>query len=169
MKRDPVTVYLGLGSNLGDRERNLARALDLLARSVTIEMTSSLYVTEPVGYPDQPPFLNAVCRGRTSLGPHELLNLAKRTEAALGRKPGPRNGPRPIDIDILFYDDSVINLPHLAIPHPGLPDRAFVLVPLAEIAPDLVHPANGRTVGEMAERVRERHGVRAWAREAWHV
>ncbi len=166
MRRVPVTVYLGLGSNLGDREQNLARAMDLLARRVKIDRVSSLYVTEPVGYPDQPPFLNTVCRGRTSLGPGELLGLAKRIEAALGRRPGPRNGPRPMDIDILFYGDSVVDLPHLAIPHPGVPDRAFVLVPLAEIAPGLVHPLSGLTVGEMAERVRERQGVRAWAREA---
>ena len=169
MKRKPVTVYLGLGSNLGDREQNLARAMDLLAQRVKIEKTSSLYVAEPVGYRDQPLFLNAVCRGQASLDPEELLGLVKRIEASLGRKAGFRNGPRPIDIDILFYGDSVVNLPHLVIPHPGVPDRAFVLVPLAEIAPELVHPVNGRTVAEMAEAVRDRQGVRLWRQEAWNV
>jgi 2-amino-4-hydroxy-6-hydroxymethyldihydropteridine diphosphokinase len=169
MKHKPVTVYLGLGSNQGDREQNLARAMDLLAQRVKIEKTSSLYVAEPVGYRDQPLFLNAVCRGQASLDPEELLGLVKRIEASLGRKDGFRHGPRPIDIDILFYGDSVVNLPRLVIPHPGVPDRAFVLVPLAEIAPDLVHPVNGRTVAEMAERVRDRQGVRLWCQEAWNV
>ena len=169
MRRRPVTVHLGLGSNLGDREQNLARALGLLARKVKIDKVSSLYVTEPMDGPGQPRYLNAVCRGRTSLDPEELLGLAKGIEAALGRQPGPQNGPRVIDIDILFYGDSVINLPHLAVPHPGVPDRAFVLVPLAEIAPGLVHPVNGLTAGEMAARVGGRQGVRAWAQEAGHV
>jgi 2-amino-4-hydroxy-6-hydroxymethyldihydropteridine diphosphokinase len=169
MKHKPVTVYLGLGSNLGDREQNLARAMDLLAQRVKVEKTSSLYVAEPVGLRDQPLFLNAVCRGQASLDPEELLGLVKRIEASLGRKAGLRNGPRPIDIDILFYGDSVVNLPHLVIPHPGVPDRAFVLVPLAEIAPDLVHPVNGRTVAGMAEQVRDRQGVRLWRQEAWNV
>jgi 2-amino-4-hydroxy-6-hydroxymethyldihydropteridine diphosphokinase len=169
MKHKPVTVYLGLGSNLGDREQNLARAMDLLAQRVKIEKTSSIYVAEPVGLRDQPLFLNAVCRGQASLDPEELLGLVKRIEASLGRKAGLRNGPRPIDIDILFYGDSVVNLPHLVIPHPGVPDRAFVLVPLAEIAPDLVHPVNGRTVAGMAEQVRDRQGVRLWRQEAWNV
>lgn len=169
MKHEPVTVYLGLGSNLGDREQNLARAMDLLAQRVKIEKTSSLYLAEPVGNRDQPLFLNAVCRGQVSLDPGELLGLVKRIEASLGRKAGFRDAPRPIDIDILFYGDSVVNLPHLVIPHPGVPDRAFVLVPLAEIAPDLVHPVNGRTVAEMAEAVRDRQGVRLWRQEAWNV
>jgi 2-amino-4-hydroxy-6-hydroxymethyldihydropteridine diphosphokinase len=169
MKHKPVTVYLGLGSNLGDREQNLARAMDLLAQRVKIEKTSSIYVAEPVGLRDQPLFLNAVCRGQASLDPEELLGLVKRIEASLGRKAGLRNGPRPIDIDILFYGDSVVNLPHLVIPHPGVPDRAFVLVPLAEIAPDLVHPVNGRTVAGMAGQVRDRQGVRLWRQEAWNV
>ncbi len=163
-----VTVYLGLGSNQGDRERKLAGALDLLARRIRVEETSSYYDTDPLDNPDQPPFLNAVCRAQTALGPEELLGLAKKIEAALGRRPGPRHGPRPIDIDILFYGNRVINRPHLVIPHPGIPDRAFVLVPLAEIAPALVHPVTGRTVAEMAQAVRDQ-GVRKWAREAWHV
>jgi GTP cyclohydrolase-4 len=164
-----VEAYLGLGSNLGDREQNLARAMDLLAQRVEIEKSSSLYVTEPVDYSDQPLFLNAVCRVRTSLTPDELLGLAKRIEAALGRKPSFRNGPRPIDIDILFYGDSVVDLPHLTIPHPRLPERAFALVPLAEIASDLVHPGNGQTVKEMVTQLKDVNGVRKWCQEAWNV
>ncbi len=168
-QRTPVTVYLGLGSNQGDREQNLARALDLLAQRLRIEETSSLYDTDPVDYPDQPPFLNAVCRAQTTLGPEELLGLAKRIERSLGRRPGPRYGPRPMDIDILFYGDRVINLPRLVVPHPRLPDRAFVLVPLAEIASGLVHPVSGLRIQEMAERVKDGQGVRRLAREARHV
>ena len=164
-----VQVYLGLGSNLGDREQNLARATDLLAQRVKIEKTSSLYVTEPVDYRDQPLFLNAVCRIQTSLAPDELLGLAQRIEAALGRKPSFRNGPRPIDIDILFYGNMVVNIPHLVIPHPRVQERAFVLVPLEEIAPRLVHPVSGRTVREMVGQLRDVNGVRVWCQEAWNV
>ncbi len=164
-----VEVYLGLGSNLGDREQNLARALDLLAQRVKIEQTSSLYVTEPVDHKDQPLFLNAVCRVRTSLAPGDLLGLAKRIEVAMGRKPSFINGPRPIDIDILFYGDKVVNIPHLVIPHPRVQERAFVLVPLAEIASRLVHPVSGQTVGDMIGRLKDRRGVRVWHQEAWNV
>jgi 2-amino-4-hydroxy-6-hydroxymethyldihydropteridine diphosphokinase len=171
MKQKPakVEVYLSLGSNLGDREQNLARAMDLLAQRLKIELTSSLYVTEPVDHKDQPLFLNAACRVRTSLAPDDLLGLAKRIEAAMGRKPSFVNGPRPIDIDILFYGDKVVNIPHLVIPHPRVQERAFVLVPLAEIAPRLVHPVSGQTVAEMVSRLKDRKGVRVWSQEAWNV
>jgi 2-amino-4-hydroxy-6-hydroxymethyldihydropteridine diphosphokinase len=171
MKQKPamVEVYLGLGSNLGDREQNLARAIDLLAQRVKVEETSSLYVTEPVDQRDQPLFLNAVCRIQTSLAPDELLGLAKRVEAALGRQPSFLNGPRPIDIDILFYGDRVVNVPHLVIPHPRVQERAFVLVPLAEVAPRLVHPVSGQTVTEMVRRLGDPSGVRVWCQEAWNV
>ena len=168
-KTAKVEAYLGLGSNLGDREQNLARATDLLAQRVKIDSMSSLYVTEPVDYKDQPLFLNAVCRIRTSLAPEELLGLAKRIEAAMGRKPSFVNGPRPIDIDILFYGDLVVNIPRLVIPHPRVQERAFVLVPLAEIASRLVHPVTGQTVGEMVGRLKDRKGVRVWSQEAWNV
>ena len=158
-----VDVYLGLGSNLGDREQNVARAIDLLAQRVKVVQRSSLYVTEPVDRSDQPLFLNTVCCTRTSLAPEDLLGLAKRIEAAMGRKPSFVNGPRPIDIDILFYGDTVINIPHLVIPHPRVQERAFVLVPLSEIAPNLVHPVSGQTVAQMVGRLKSLKGVRKWS------
>jgi len=133
-------IYLGLGSNLGDRQSNIVQALQQMKSQVTVEEVSSFYETEPVGYLDQPRFINAVCRISTQLPPLELLHFLKRIERRMGRQPSFRDAPRPIDIDILFYDDLVIESPELTIPHPRLPQRAFMLVPLAEIAPDLIHP-----------------------------
>ena len=144
-----VTVYLGLGSNVGDRHENLHRALDLLSQRVQVEQSSSIYDTEPVGNTDQPRFLNLVCRASTGLEPIALLTLAKGIESKLGRLPHTSNAPRPIDIDILFYGDQVIETTELIIPHPRLTERAFVLIPMAEIAPDLVHPVNSKTIKEL--------------------
>ena len=145
----PSTVYLGLGANLGDRRANLRAAIRRLGGHTRLVGLSSVYETEPVGNPEQPLFLNLVCRVTTRLTPPGLLSLAKRIEADLGRVPGPPNSPRPVDIDILFFDDLVIKTPTLTLPHPRLHERAFVLVPLAELAPHLVHPACGRTVLQM--------------------
>jgi len=145
-------VYLGLGSNLGDREGNIAEALRRLSEGVSIERVSSLYETEPVGYEEQPWFLNAVCEGETELDAEGLLRFVKGIEREMGRKETVRWGPRVIDIDILLYDDIVLEMPELTIPHPRLHQRRFVLAPLAELAPDLVHPLLGLTMHELLER-----------------
>ena len=153
-------VYLGLGSNLGEREENLCQALTLLSRKVSLEEVSSVYETEPVGYKEQPLFLNLVCRVTTRLRPEELLHLAKEIEARMGRIPSFPNAPRPIDIDILFYDNKIVKTQNLIIPHPRLQERAFVLIPLAEIAPDLVHPEMEKSIAELANDVKGQSGVR---------
>jgi len=156
------SAYLCLGSNLGDREKNLTRALSLLSQEVKLEKVSSIYETEPVGHKEQPLFLNMVCQGTTNLNPQELLSLAKAIESKMGRAPSFPNAPRPIDIDILFYDNEIITTKDLTIPHPRLTDRAFVLVPLAEIAPELVHPELGKSITELASKVKGHNGVRKY-------
>ena len=162
MSSEPVVVYLGLGSNQGDRQRNLDRALELLSQRLGEMQISSVYDTEPIGNVNQPRFLNMVCQTHTGLAPLELLTLVKGIELKLGRAPGKPNAPRPMDIDILFYGDQVVESPGLVIPHPKLTERAFVLVPLAEIAPDFVHPVSDKTVKELLERVKEKQGVFKW-------
>ncbi|MFQ5611296.1 MAG: 2-amino-4-hydroxy-6-hydroxymethyldihydropteridine diphosphokinase [Anaerolineae bacterium] len=147
--RRPHQIWLGLGANLGHRARNLAAALDRLEAQVTVVQVSPCYETEPWGIRDQPSFLNLVCRGQTGLEPQALLAFLKGIEQEMGRGPGIRYGPRPIDLDILFYDDLILNAPNLTIPHPRLHQRAFVLAPLADLAPGLVHPLRGETVAEM--------------------
>jgi GTP cyclohydrolase-4 len=155
-------VYLGLGSNLGERRDNIVKAIELLGQRVTVERVSSLYETEPVGYREQPKYLNSVCQIITPINPQRLLTLAKEIESALGREPGFPNSPRPIDVDILFYGTQVINTPELTIPHPHLEERAFVLVPLAELAPELVHPVNQKTIKKLLGEVEGLEGVRKW-------
>ena len=148
MSTEAIKIYLGLGSNLGNRQENLDWALDLLSQRVRMGKVSSVYETEPVGNINQPRFLNIVCEAYTRLEPEQVLILGKGIETKLGRT-GKSNDPRPIDIDILFYGDRVIDTPELVIPHPRLHERAFVLIPLAEIAAELVHPVTGKTVIEM--------------------
>ncbi len=135
MANEPGTVYLGLGSNMGDRQKNLDTALELLAQRMKLGKISSIYDTEPVGVPPQPHFLNLVCRASTRLEPAALLTLAKGIEARLGRS-GKSDAPRPIDIDILLYGEEAVNTLELVIPHPRMAERAFVLIPLVEIAPE---------------------------------
>ena len=167
----PVMVYLGLGSNLGDREANLRHALELLSQDITPERVSSIYDTDPWGYEAQPRFLNCVCGGWTSLSPRELLATVKGVERAIGREPSFRNGPRTIDVDILLYGQQRVIEAGLEIPHPRLVERAFVLVPLAEIAGDHDHPVLGLTVNKLLQSMVDREqstgippgGVRWWA------
>ncbi|HTK08890.1 MAG TPA: 2-amino-4-hydroxy-6-hydroxymethyldihydropteridine diphosphokinase [Ktedonobacteraceae bacterium] len=152
--RNPAQkVYLALGTNIGDRQDNLQKALQALNPAVTIWAISSIYETEPVGYLEQPHFLNLVCAGETSLSPGDLLRFVKGIESALGRVPTFRNAPRPIDIDILLYADLQMQEETLTIPHPRMLERSFVLVPLAEIAPELIPPGHTQTVRALSERL----------------
>lgn len=144
-------VYLSLGTNLGNRPANLKQALSLLSPQMTIKARSKVYETAPWGYTEQDNFLNQAVRVTTYLDPEPLLKHIKRLEVAMGRKDEFRYGPRLIDIDILFYDDLVIETPLLALPHPHLHERGFVLLPMMDIAPDLVHPVMGKSIREMME------------------
>lgn len=150
-------VYIGLGTNLGDRLANLQAAVQALSPSVEVLRCSSIYETPPWGVLDQPTFLNQVLFGQTGLAPVELLAFLKEQEVLLGRKTSFRYGPRLIDMDILFYDDLVLELPRLNIPHPQIPQRGFVLIPLAEIASDHVHPVSGLTSVQMMQHWMENH------------
>jgi 2-amino-4-hydroxy-6-hydroxymethyldihydropteridine diphosphokinase len=141
-ERYPVIAYLGLGANLGDPRQQVLEALELLKNADEVEVTrvSTFYRNPPLGPEDQPWYVNAVARVRTRLGPEELLRLLQQIEAALGRVRGEKWGPRLIDLDLLLYNGEMIFTPNLVVPHPEMHHRAFVLAPLAEIAPRAWHP-----------------------------
>jgi 2-amino-4-hydroxy-6-hydroxymethyldihydropteridine diphosphokinase len=142
-------VYIALGSNLENREANLRSAIKLMPPDITPMVCSPVYQTAPWGFVDQPAFLNQVVKVKTDLAPEDLLQYLKWIEQEVGRKPTFRYGPRKIDLDILFYNDMVYDSPSLTIPHPRIAERAFVLVPLSDIAPDYTHPTLLISINEM--------------------
>jgi 2-amino-4-hydroxy-6-hydroxymethyldihydropteridine diphosphokinase len=158
-------AYVGLGSNLGDRAAHLHAALAGLAATPGVErvVASALYETEPVG-PPQGRYLNAVAALDTSLAPTALLARLAELERGAGRVRGGRNAPRTLDLDLLLFGEECVDTPALVVPHPRLHERAFVLVPLAELAADVVHPRLRVRIGELLARLPDRSGVRLWSR-----
>lgn len=152
-------VYIALGGNLGDRAANLEAAIAALGPEIVLRDRSAVYETEPQYVTGQPRFLNMAVRGETDLGADDLLRHLKELEKSLGRTGGVRYGPRVIDLDILLYGDAVIETPGLSIPHPRLAERAFVLRPLADIAPRLVHPVTGKTIDRILKELPDDGGV----------
>lgn len=161
------SVLLGLGANIGNREANLRWALRRLVEHGRVGPVSALYETEPEGVSGQPPFLNAACEYRTELEPQALLEFLTLVERQLGRRPTANQGPRPIDIDILLYNDLVLATPALTIPHPRLHLRRFVLQPLADIARERRHPLSGHAVKDLLETLPEGGWVRLYRRQ-WY-
>ena len=154
------TAYLGLGSNIGDKEENIQRAVELIKEKCEVSRQSSFYETEPVGYDNQDWFLNSVIEVKTILAPEELLAFLQSIEQEMGRIKTFKNGPRVIDLDILFYGDQTVKEEHLIIPHPRLHERLFVLEPLHEICPDYIHPIFKKSVKELYINVAKQKKVR---------
>ncbi len=156
-----TTIYLSLGSNIGDRAANIARAIAALApRGVRVTRESSLYETEPVDFREQDWFLNCVVEAETDLAPAELMDALLDVERSLGRVRGAPKGPRLIDMDILLFGSGIVRAPGLEIPHPRMAERRFVLVPFNEIAPRAWHPVLEKTIGELLDLTHDRSEVR---------
>jgi 2-amino-4-hydroxy-6-hydroxymethyldihydropteridine diphosphokinase len=155
-------VYIGLGSNLGDRVANLRDAVHRLGAIIQIEQVSRLYVAAPLGYVQDDAYINAALHGKTTMTPMDLLGMLQSIEVAMGRRPGVQFGPRPIDLDLLFYDSIQMETYKLTIPHPRLAQRAFVLKPLVDIAPDLIHPVLYYTVSELLADTEDPHQVQIY-------
>src|SRR5262245_55389628 len=151
-------IFLGFGSNIGDRATYLKEAIRLLGLPIVSE--SSVYESEPVDYLNQPWFLNQVLQCETSFHPLKLLAECQKVENQLGRTREISKGPRTIDIDLLFYNDEILSTPELTIPHPAIPQRRFVLVPLNEIAPDFIHPQLNLTIRELLEHCPDKSEVK---------
>ena len=162
-----ATAYIGLGANLGDRMTTLRMAIQRLETLGRIAAVSSLYETEPVGYLEQPSFLNAVVALDTELAPADLMSGLLGIERDLGRARSFPNAPRTLDLDLLMVDDVILDTPELTLPHPRLHERAFVLVALAEIAPGLVHPGSGETIQELLHTLPDQGGVEVSAAAGW--
>ena len=156
------TTYLALGTNLGDRADNLRLALDALGSSFEVIAVSPIYETEPAYEVNQPKFYNQCCRATTTLSSQDTLAHLKQIEVALGRVAGERFGPRLIDLDLLFFDDLVIETPELTVPHPLLHERSFVLVPLNDVAPEVEHPTLGMSIRDLLRQLPEAERRKVW-------
>ena len=150
-----MAIFIALGSNLGDKENNMKEALQRLTqKGVTVCKVSDFMATRPYGVTDQPDFLNAVAEIKTDYSPTELLRILLQVEQEMGRKRIRHWGERNIDLDLLLYDDRIIDLPELQVPHPDMQNRDFVLRPLVQIAPDTVHPVLGKTIRQLWEELK---------------
>jgi 2-amino-4-hydroxy-6-hydroxymethyldihydropteridine diphosphokinase len=158
-------VFIALGSNLGDRHENLQVAIESMQPEIHPLDCSSVYETPPWGYLDQPKFLNQVIKAETQLSPSDLLDYLQVIESQIGRKETIRYGPRVIDLDLLFYDDEVIESPLLTIPHPRMENRAFVLLPIADLAPEFIHPVLKVRIADLLARV-DQEGIDIYASES---
>ena len=163
-----ANVFIGIGSNLGDKEDNIRKSLGLMKNQLKVLKISSLYETKPVGYKKQDMFLNCAIQSSTKLSPIELLEFLQSIEKRLGRVRTIKNGPRTIDLDILIYDDNVINQKKLIVPHPRLHERQFVLEPLKELKPSLMHPVMKKTIGELYDSLEKKESARIY-KKGYHI